>query len=142
MGKNGTNLPEKGTLIISSGSWERFDYALSIAITSLASGMEFHALFTHGALKRLVKGQTDVIRDETTTEIKDGIQKGLAKGTVEPLSSILKEAKSFGLKIYACPAAMANLNIARNELIEEVDSVKGLASFLQIAREATLNYYI
>ncbi|MDP2953468.1 MAG: hypothetical protein Q8O76_09160 [Chloroflexota bacterium] len=46
------------------------------------------------------------------------------------------------LRPYACPSAMANLNIVRAELLPEVDEVMGLATFLKFARSASINWYI
>jgi len=37
---------------------------------------------------------------------------------------------------------MATLNIALPELMDEVDSVMGLAAFLELARTANINWYI
>ncbi len=130
------------TMIVHDPAWDRVAYALSIATIALASGMECHALFTYGALKRLVEGKTDVLGPETSVAVRSELDRGLEKKSVIPLSRALKEARSFGLKIYACPAAMANLNISRDQLIAEVDKVMGLAAFLELARQSDLSYYI
>lgn len=125
-----------------SGSFDRASYALSIAQTALAMGMEVHMLFTYGGLRRLVKGQSDIVGDETDKEMLEPVQKGLAKGHIEPFSVSLEEAKKMGLKVYACVSAMANLNVTRDELIKEVDAVVGLASFLELCKNASINLYI
>ena len=44
--------------------------------------------------------------------------------------------------MYACPNAIACLNIALSDLVDEVDDIMGLAAFLQLARAAAINWYI
>ena len=54
-----------------------------------------------------------------------------------------KGGKRFGcLRIYACSASMAILNIARGELIDEVDASLGMVGFMDLVREADLTLYI
>ena len=67
---------------------------------------------------------------------------GLEAGAIQPLETQLANARKLGLKLYACPNAIAALNIAPNELLDEIDSIMGLAAFLQLARSASINWYI
>lgn len=129
-------------LILHSGSYDRVSYALSLAIAGLASGMEVHILLTYGGLKRFVKGYSEGLGKETDNEIRGFIAKGLASGGIQSLEAQLATARQLGLKFYACASAMASMNIARQELREEVDKVVGLATFLELARTATINWYI
>jgi len=72
----------------------------------------------------------------------DSIRRGLASGGTQSLDALLADAKKLGLKIYACPNAMANLNISQKELIGEIDGIMGLSAFLGYARGASVNWYI
>lgn len=130
------------TLIFHSGAYDRVSYGLSLAKGALATGMEVHALFTFGALRRLVKGGTDDLGKETEEETRRILEKSLAKENIQPLSQQIKETKHMGLKIYACVNAMANFNVSRDELISEVDKPMGIATFLELARKATISLYI
>ncbi|MEE8448124.1 MAG: DsrE/DsrF/DrsH-like family protein [Thermodesulfobacteriota bacterium] len=132
----------RATLIVHSGAYDRVSYALSLALVALAMGMEVYMLFTYGGLKRLVNGHTEDMDQETTPELREIIQRGLAKGTFQSITDSLTEAKKMGLKVYACAGAMANLNIVRDELIPEVDKVIGLASFLQLCQGAAMTWYV
>lgn len=125
-----------------SGAYDRASYALSIAMVALAMGMEVHLLVTWSGLKRFIKNQADALGEETDKELRETIEKGLAKGSLLPLRQLLQDAKKLGLKVYACVTAMANLNITKDELIEEVDQVVGLATFIEIAKDASLSLYI
>ena len=57
--------PTKVALIVNSSSYERVSYALSIATISAAHLKDVHVLFTYGAVRRLVKGKTDDVGEET-----------------------------------------------------------------------------
>jgi peroxiredoxin family protein len=132
----------RAALIIHSGAYDRVSYALSLASVARAMGMEVHVLFTYGGLGRLVNGRTDEIGEETPAELREIIQTGRAKGTFPSITDSLTEAKKMGLKVYACVGAMANLNIARDQLVPEVDQVVGLAKFLQLCQGAAMTWYV
>jgi len=132
----------RAALIVHSGAYDRVMYALSVATVALAMGMEVHMLFTYDGLRRLVKGHTDDLGEETGPEMQKVIARRLARGDMQPLSQGLRDAKRMGLKVYACVAAMSNLSITRDELVPEVDEPAGLAMFLDLAKNAAINYYI
>lgn len=129
-------------MILYDGSFGRVSYALSIAMVASAGGMDVHILFAHGALKRLIKDHAEDMGDETDREIKEGIERGLAKGSIQSISQQLKDAKKVGLKVYACVNAMAILNVSRDELIGEVDKTMGLSTFLSLAENASITLFI
>lgn len=131
-------------IFLHSGSYDRVYQALSITNVVLATGGEVHLFFSYGALKRLVKGNTDsvAIAGEPVF-FKEDIEKNLERGTLDSISEMIETAKRFGrLKIYACTGSMAVLNIARNELIDSVDSSMGLVGFLELVKGADHALYI
>ena len=125
-----------------SGAYDRASYALSIALVALASGMEVHMLLTFEGLRRFTRGHLADIGEETSSNVRTNIERGLESGGIQSLETQLADAKKLGLKLYACPNAMAALNIALSELLDEVDTVMGLAAFLEFARTAAINWYI
>jgi len=125
-----------------SGAYDRASYALSIALVALASGMEVHMLLTFEGLRRFTKERLTDIGEETSPNVRTNIQRGLESGGIQPLDTQLADAKKLGLKLYTCPNAMAALNIALSDVLDEVDNVMGLAAFLELARTATINWYI
>lgn len=133
---------ERVTLILHSGSYDRASYALSLALVALAFGMEVHMMLTFEGLVRFTKGHLMTMGEETSPMVRASIERGLASGGIQSLETRLVDAKKLGLKVYACPNAMASLNIAQGELIDEVDNIMGLAAFLGLARTATINWYI
>ena len=70
------------------------------------------------------------------------MERGLQSGGIQSLEAQLADAKRLGLRVYACPNAMAALNISLDELLSEVDNIMGLATFLELARAAATNWYI
>ena len=139
----GTSLSkERITIILHSGAYDRASYALSIALVALASGMEVHLLLTFEGLRRFTKGHLADLGDETSSSVIVNIKRGLESGSIQSLEIQLADAKKLGLKLYACPNAMAALNIGLSELLPEVDKVMGLAAFIQLASTAPVNWYI
>lgn len=131
---------EKVAIIINSPSYDRVSYALSIAAMSAAHLKEVHVLFTYGAICRLIKGQTDKVGEETGEWIKKDIQRGLEKGSIKKISEMLSYLKGFGGRVFLCAAAMKFHNIAKEDLIEDVDEVTGISTFLETNEGATMLY--
>ncbi len=129
------------TIILHSGAYDRASYALCMAQAALASGMEVHMLLTFEGLRRFTKGHLTDIGEETSITVRADIERGLEMGAISPLEEQLAEAKNMGLKIYACPNAMASLNIPLRDLLG-VDEVMGLVAFLQLSCAAQANWYI
>lgn len=129
-------------IILHSGAYDRAAYALSIALVSLASGMEAHILLTYEGLRRFTKGHLMDVGEETSAVVRVQVKRGLESGGIAPLDAQLADAKKLGLKLYACPSAMAALNITVDDLPGDIDDIMGLAGFLNIARSASVNYYI
>lgn len=137
-----SEISERVTIILHSGSYDRASYALSIAQVALASGMEVHMLLTFEGLHRFTKGHLMDRGEETSAVIRNSVERGLASGGIQSIDDQLAGARKLGLKLYACVNAMATLNIARDQLIDEIDTITGLAAFLELARTAKINWYI
>ena len=99
-------------------------------------------LLTFEGLRRFTKEHLADMGEETSPNLRTNIERGLESGGIQSLESQLAEARKLGLKLYACPNAMAALSIALSELLDEVDTVMGLAAFLEFARTAAINWYI
>ena len=72
---------------------------------------------------------SDRVGKETTAWIRETIETSLKKGGVRRISEQIKELRKFGGKIYACPVAIAFYNATKDELIEEVNKVRGIHHF-------------
>ena len=139
---NEAKLPGKRiTIILSSSEYQRVSNALSIALAALSVGLEAYILLTFDSLNRFRKGHLNDMGEETPQRLQPAIQSGICGGPIQPLDEQLAVAREMGLKIYACPNAMATFKIARRELVE-VDEVMGLISFMGIVDGAAANWYI
>ncbi len=128
-------------IFLHSGSYDRVYQAVSITNVVLAMGGEVHIFFSYGALKRLIKGKTDELQEEEPFRVE--LEKNINRGTIDSISEMLTTAKRFGrVKLYACTASMAVLNIARDELVDLVDCSMGLVSFLELVKGAQHALYI
>jgi len=132
---------EKMALIVNSASYDRVSYALSIANISAAQLKDVYVFFTYGAVLRLLEGRADEVGEETDAWVRKSVKKGLEKGTMQKISELLQFSKGFGVKIYACSAAIAFHDISEEELVT-VDGVMGISSFLEKAQGASLVLYI
>lgn len=132
---------EKIAVFINTASYDRVSFALGLASAAAALGSEVYILFGYGGLVRLRKGFVDKVEDETDSWIKEQIKSGLQRGGVTKISESLEILRRLGGKVYACPAAMALHNLSREDLIDELDEVRGIVEFIrEDARGATMIY--
>lgn len=130
----------KVAIIINSPSYDRVSYALSMAAVWAAQLKEVHVLFTYGAVCRLVRGRVDEVGEETDGWIREDVKLGLENDSIQRISGMISYLKGFGGRIYACVAAMAFHNVAKDGLIEEVDEAIGISTFLERTEGATVLY--
>jgi len=117
-------------IILHSGSFDRFYHGLSLALAALALGRDVRLFFTYWAMNYLKKGsQISHEMDEEEPSFKI-LREKIEKGHLEGMSELMPQIKAMGAKFYACTNSMGLLNIARNELIDEVDMSMGLTTFL------------
>jgi len=130
----------KVAIIINNPSFDRVSYALTIASTSAAHFKEVHVLFTYGAVRRLVKDRVDDVGEETDAWIRMDIESGVERGYIKRISEMISFLKGFSGKIYACSAAIAFHRITTNDLIDEVNEIIGISTFLEKTEGATMLY--
>ncbi|MFX0052927.1 MAG: hypothetical protein ACFE8U_16750 [Candidatus Hermodarchaeota archaeon] len=91
-------------------------------------------------VRRLKKGEVDAVGDETDLWIKKDIERGLKDGSLKRISDMISYLKGFNGKIYACVAAIKFHQIKKNDLIDEVDGIIGISTFLDKKEGATMLY--
>jgi len=126
--------------IINDASYDRVLYALTVAAMSAARFNNVAILFTYGAVLRLVRGKTDDVGEETPDWIRQTIKSSLKKGAMKSILEMIGLFKGFGGKLYACSASLAFHNLTREKLLEDVDDVIGIATFLERTEGATMLY--
>jgi peroxiredoxin family protein len=129
------------TIILHSGSYDRVTNALSLAIVALSMEMEAHILLTYEGLRRFIKGHLEDAAG-TDNELYGMMKKGIDSGRFHTIEEKLETAHEMGLKLYACTTALATLGEDKKDLVDEVDEVMGLTTFMNLAKEAIINWYI
>lgn len=118
-------------IIFHSGSFDRIYHGLSIALAASALGREVRLFFSYWALEYLKKdGLAGFRLDNEGKKYKEIVEKNIERGHLEKTLELIRQSKAMGVKIYACTSSMGLLNIARDELIPEVDKSMGLTTFL------------
>ena len=131
------NSESKGLgIIFHSGSFDRLYHGLSLCLAALSLGREVKLFFTYWALEYLKKDNPVNFRIDSEAESHKEILKwNKEKGHLLSINELFRQAKAMGGKFYACTNSMGILNIARNELIEELDKSMGLTTWLAETRE-------
>jgi len=132
---------QRVTIILHSSSYDRVTNALSLAIVSMAMEMEAHILLTYGGLNRFIKGHLED-EEDTDSELLVMLRESIDSGRNHSIEEKLATAREMGLRLYGCANAMATMGIKHEDLVEEVDEVIGFASFIRLARNASINWYI
>ncbi len=118
-------------IIFHSGSFDRLYHGISVALAALAMGWETKFFFTYWSLEYLKKGSNVSLKLDSEGEDNRGIlEKNIKMGHMMNISELLGQAKEMGAKFYVCTNSMGLLNIARDELVEEVDKSMGVTTFL------------
>lgn len=73
-----------------------------------------------------------------TTMMKDVMR----RQNIMTLPSLIKSAKAAGVKFIACDMAMGVMGLTREDLIDEVDEVAGVAAFAELAKKSTNTLFI
>ncbi|OVE77351.1 hypothetical protein BVX99_02805 [bacterium F16] len=64
------------------------------------------------------------------------------KKNVAPLPDLITSARELGVKFIACDMAMDVMGITRQELLEDVDEIAGVASFAALAKDSGTTLFI
>lgn len=127
------NVDKKGIgIIFHSGSYDRIYHGLSISLSASALGWESKCFFSYWSLDYLRKEGENLRQLDSNAEAhKSILEKNIEEGHIQKISDLMVNAKAMGAKFYVCTNSMGLLNIARNELIGEVDKSTGLINFLK-----------
>jgi len=126
------------SIIFHSGSYDRVFHGFSLVLVALALGRDTKCFFTYWSLPYLIKGKSEFQLDVEGQSHKKLLEDHMKKGHMQEISKLLLEAKTLGAKFYVCTNSMGLLNIARDELVNEVDKSMGLTTFLVEASQDQL----
>ncbi len=157
--------PEKVTIVVLSGDMDRAMAAFIIATGAAAMGMQVTMFFTFWGLNI-------IRRDGTGSSAKDWLRRMfglLNKGGADRLKlsrfhfgglgtrmmkqvmkqnrmpdvpELLKTAQELGVQLIACTTTLGLMGISKDTLIEGVDQLAGVTTYLAEAREGSVNLFI
>ena len=138
------NETKKLALVVQSGTIDKLYCAFILASTSVAMGWEAHLYFTFWGLQSLAKGALEKASlPGDYKHLEETMRKNLEQMKYPSPYAMLKRLKQSGqCKIYACTPTMKMFGVKREDLIPEVDSMVGAATFLNIAADADVNLFI
>lgn len=156
------NSMEKATLVVFSGEMDKIMAAFIIATGAAAAGMETTMFFTFWglqALKKKKKTGKGLFGKMLGLFLKDlskigpskmnfgGIGRWMFKKmmmakNVTPLEELRKLAIDLGIKLIACQMSMDVMEISREDLIDEVTAVAGVATYIKEAKDSNITLFI
>ena len=135
---------KKLAIIVQGGTLDKLYSAFILASTAVAMDMEAHVYFTFWGLNALVKGAMEKAGlPATYKHLEEQMRNNLEEMKYPTPYEMLKRLKQSNLfKMYACSPTMGMFGIKKEDLIPEVDTIAGAATFLAIASDADTTLFI
>lgn len=154
---------DKLTMVVFSGDMDKVFAAFIIATGAAASGMEVTMFFTFWGLKAIQKGNLTgkgLLGKMIGLMNRGGIERigpsrfnfgGLGRGlfkkmmkdkNVVGLSELLETAIDLDVKLYACKMSMDVMEIAKEDIIEQVSGFMGVAGYIKEASESGVTLFV
>ncbi|MGB9592824.1 MAG: DsrE/DsrF/DrsH-like family protein, partial [Anaerolineae bacterium] len=154
---------KKASMVVFSGDMDKVMAAFIIATGAAAMGYETTMFFTFWGLKAIQKGNRTgkgffgkmlglmnrggIDRIGPSRFNFGGIgrwmfKKMMSDKGVTPLAQLRQTAIDLGVKLLACQMSMDVMEISREDLIDEVADVVGVAAFIGEAGDSQINLFI
>ncbi len=154
---------KKLALVVFSGDLDKLFAAFSIATGAAASNMDVTMFFTFWGLRALKKkartGKSllgrllglfyggDISRATPSKMSFGGVGRWMFKkmmkaNRVPSLTEMRQSAINLGVKLYGCQMSMAVMEIPKEKMIDEVEHIVGVWTFLEKAQEADISPFV
>ena len=142
--KKKQSIKKKMSIVVHSGTLDKAYTPLMLAVAGGASDMEVNLFFTFWGLNFLKKNGLKKAKLPGIMSLFTFMMRRKIKKTgIASLQELLKEAVESGtVKLYACTATMALMNVKKENLIPEVTDFIGAAGFLDIASDSDITLFI
>ncbi len=138
--------PEKITLIVHSGDFDKLYSAFIIGNGALSMGMEASMYFTFWGLSRLRRGRLasgPLSKMHLLGLGKLMVKRRMRKQRVRPLEEMARDFRELGGKIFACDMTMDIMGIKAEQLHQElIDEYCAVGTYIREARESTVTLFI
>mgnify|MGYP006286525741 CR=1 FL=1 len=139
-------MPDKATIIVHSGEFDKVYSALIIGNGALSMGMDVSMYFTFWGLERLKKNELDkgpLSRMNLFGLGKWLIKRKMKKSNVRKLDDMLNDFVELGGKILACDMTMEIMGISKEELRDEViTEYCAVGTYVKEAKESDVTLFI
>lgn len=158
-------MSEKTTVIVFSNDLDKVLAAFNIATGAVSMGMEVTMFFTFWGLnvvrkekpvkkplnwmKKMLgllnRGGADRLKLSKFHMLGMGtgmMKKLMKKSNMPSIKELISLAKELGVKIVACNTTMEIMGVSKQDLIPEIDSIAGIATYLATAKESKINLFI
>jgi peroxiredoxin family protein len=119
-------------VIVSGGSTNNLIQVLTLLMAAVHSELKVRVLFRDASLYRLTpKAINTPELSEAFRQDAAGVERRLAKLDLQDLHKLAQDIKASGdVKYFVCSSSMAICGLTQQELIPEIDEVRGLPAFL------------
>ena len=119
-------------VIVSRGSTNNLIQVVTLLLAAVHSELKVRVFFRDESLFRLTpQGIREPVFSGGYQAQRPALARRLKQHELDDLQKLLDQIKASGdVKLYACSSSMALAGLKREELIPEIDEVRGLPSFL------------
>lgn len=147
-------------IVCSKGTLDMAFPPFMMATTGAAMGMDVHLYFTFWGMDIITKKKFGKLKLSPVgnpslpmpnilgmlpgmTAMATKMMKGkMKKAKMPSIEELIKTAKELGVKFHACTPTMQLSGVTKDDLIPEVDDMIGAATFLELAKDATVTLFI
>ena len=135
---------EKFVIFAHSGSFDRLYQVATLALTASVMEKEVYIFLFFSAFRKFTSGEMDKIDISPDFGIPiEDFKKILTEKKIPSISSMIRDAKKIGdVKIIACSAQLALMNVKEGGLGEFIDDVWGLPIILNTSKGAETKLFI
>ena len=129
---SGVCLMKSLAVMVSGGSTNNLIQVLTVLMASVHSDLKIRVLFRDESVFRLTPEtiNTGEFTAPYAADL-DGVRQRLAKLDLADLHKLCRDIKASGdVKYYVCSSSLAICGLTREQLIPEIDEVRGLPAFL------------
>ena len=119
-------------VIVSAGSTNNFIQVLTLLMASVHEDLRVRVLFRDESVFRLTPANINKLElSEAYAKDAAGIQQRLKQHDLTDLHKLCRDIKASGdVKYYVCSSSLAICGLRQEELIPEIDDIRGLTAFL------------
>ena len=118
-------------VMVSGGSTNNLIQVLTVLMAAVHSDMKVRVLFRDESVYRLTPAAINVLELSAAHRDPAGVAQRLKKLDVADVQKLCRDIKQSGdVKYYVCSSSLEISGLKREQLIPEIDEVRGLPAFL------------